>query len=80
MIHKAPFTRTVALQIFVHIRPILPGSPTDFETGILFSLHPIFCNVMSVGQTLTKIRLTAWQNQSDSKNQTDFWLFRVNDP
>jgi hypothetical protein len=30
---------------------------------------------MSVGRMLTKIGRTAWQNQSDSKNQTDLGCF-----
>ncbi len=76
---KALFTQTVALPIFVMsdqfcqaVCPILPGSPTDFEIGIFLSLCLILCNVMSVCQMLTKIGLTAWQNQSDSKNSTNF--------
>ncbi len=75
MIRKAPFTRTVALQIFVHIQPILPGSPTDFEIGIFLYLHPILCNVMSVSRMLTKIGLTAYQNQSDAKIGPIFGCF-----
>jgi hypothetical protein len=76
---KALFTRTVALLIFVMsdwfcqaVCPILPGSLTDFEIGIFLSLCLILCNVMSVCQMLTKIGLMAWQNQSDSKNSTNF--------
>jgi hypothetical protein len=57
------------------VRPILPGSPTNFEIGIFLSLRLILCNVMSVSQMVTKIRRTAWQNWSDSKNQTDFGCF-----
>jgi hypothetical protein len=55
--------------------PILPGSLTNFEIGIFLSLHLILCNVRSVGQMITKIRQTAWQNQSDSKNRTNFVCF-----
>jgi len=36
------------------------------ENPVGFLPHP------SVGQMLTKIGWMAWQNQSDSKNQTDF--------
>jgi hypothetical protein len=79
---KAPFTQTVALPIFVMsdrfclaVRPILPGSPTDFDKGIFLSLCLILCYVMSVDWMLTKIRQTAWQYRSDNKNQTDFSCF-----
>ncbi len=68
-----PFTRTVALLIFVTsdqfcqaVRLILPGSPTNFEIGIFLPLCLILCNSCSiVGQR-------AWQNQWDCKNWTDF--------
>ncbi len=79
---KAPFTRTVALPIFVTsdqfcqaVCPTLPGFLTNFEIGIFLSLCLILCNVMSVSQMLTKIGWTAWQNQSDSKNRTNFGGF-----
>jgi hypothetical protein len=72
----------VALPIFVTFEqfcpavcPILPGSPKDFEVGIFLSLCPILCNVMPFGLMLTKIGRTAWQNQSDSKNKTDYGCF-----
>jgi hypothetical protein len=77
-----PFTRTVALLICVMSNQfcqavclILPGSLTDFEIGIFLSVCPILCNVISIGQMLTKIRQMAWQNQSDSKNRTNFGCF-----
>jgi hypothetical protein len=57
------------------VHPILSGSLTDFDIGIFLSLHPILCNVMSVSRMLTKIGRMVWQNQSDSKNQTDFGCF-----
>jgi hypothetical protein len=79
---KAPFTRTVVLLIFVSsdqfcqaVCPFLPGSPSNFETGIFLSLCPILCNVMSFSWMLTKIGQTTWQNWSDSKNRTDFGCF-----
>jgi hypothetical protein len=72
----------VALPIFVTsdrfcqaVRPILPNSLTDFEIGIFLSICLILCNVMSVGQMLRKIGWTPWENQADSKNQTDFGCF-----
>jgi hypothetical protein len=60
---------------FCHVRPILPGCLSNFEIGIILSLCLILCNVMSISQMLTKIRWTAWQNQSDSKNWTNFGCF-----
>jgi hypothetical protein len=60
---------------FREFSAILPGCLSDFEIGIFLSLRPILCNVMSVGWMLTKIGQTAWQNQSDSKNQTNFGCF-----
>jgi hypothetical protein len=48
-----------------HVCPILPGSSTDFETGIFLPLRPILCNVVSVSRMLTKIGRTDWQKWSD---------------
>jgi hypothetical protein len=81
--HTYPaFTRTVGLPIFVTfdrfcqaVCLILPGSLANFEIRIFLSLRLILCKVMSVSRMLTKIRQTAWQNWSHSKNQTNFGCF-----
>jgi len=55
-IFEDPFTRTVALPIFVTsdqfcqaVCPILPGSLSNFEIGIFLSFRLILCNVMNIG-------------------------------
>ncbi len=64
-----PFTQTVALLIFVMsdqfcqaVRPILPGSPPDFEMGIFLSLCLILCNSCPiVSQTFQmKLSINLW--------------------
>jgi len=70
--HKSPVYTNSGASEFCHVWLILPGCLSNFQIGIFLSLHLILCNVMSVSQMLTKIGQMAWQNQPDSKNQTNF--------
>jgi len=54
----ASFTQIVVLLIFVMYDWFCQAVCPIFEIGIFLSLRPILCNVMSVGQMLTKISRT----------------------